>query len=383
MWSSHRYRLEAREKHLSEQVIQAAISQSERLLTADPALPPILSLNHLSVRCGIPYSDLREFVSRRSMDKNEPSMPYQNFSIRKRSGGRRFIHVPNRQLMAVQRWINSHILQDVKPHSASHAFSRKSSIKKCAQVHCGSAWLVKLDISDFFESVSEIQVFRAFRSMGYTPLVAFELARICTIRTPTHSPRQHFKQWLVKKVNNTIYAYNDRYIGYLPQGAPTSPLLANLVMRQCDKELSEIAAKFGMKYTRYSDDLTFSSHDPAFGRDGCRKLIFEAYSVLSRAGYRPNARKSTIVPPSARKLVLGLTIDGVEPRLTKEFKDRIRQHLYFLEKLGPVDHAFNRKFDSIWGMKAHIKGLIDFAKMIEPKYAALCRERFEKIDWPV
>ena len=154
-------------------------------------------------------------------------------------------------------------------------------------------------------------------------------------------------------------------------------------MRQCDKELSEIAAKFGMKYTRYSDDLTFSSHDPDHGRDACRKLIFEAYSVLSRAGYRPNARKSTIVPPSARKLVLGLTVDGAEPGLTKEFKDRIRQHLYFLEKLGPVDHAFNRKFDSIWGMKAHIKGLIDFAKMIEPKYAVLCRERFQKIDWPV
>lgn len=109
-------------------------------------------------------------------------------------------------------------------------------------------------------------------------------------------------------------------------------------MRQCDKELSEIAAKFGMKYTRYSDE---------------------------------------------RKLILGLTIEGAEPGLTKEFKDRLRQRLYFLEKLGPVDHAFNRKFDSIWGMKAHIKGLIDFAKMIEPKYAALCRERFDKIDWPV
>lgn len=383
MWSSHRYRLEARQKQLPEHVVQAAIEQSEKLLAADPSLPSILSLNHLAVRCGVPYSDLREFVSRRTIDGNEPSMPYDNFSIRKRSGGRRFIHVPNRQLMTVQRWINNHVLQEVKPHRASHAFSRKSSIRKCALVHCGSAWLVKLDISDFFESVSEIQVFRAFEGMGYSPLVAFELARICTIRTPTHSPRQHFKQWLVRKANQKIYAYNDRYLGYLPQGAPTSPLLANIVMRQCDKELSEIAARFGMKYTRYSDDLTFSSQDPKLGRDTCRKVIFEAYAVLSRAGYRPNARKSKVVPPSARKLVLGLDIDGAEPGLTKEFKDRLRQHIYFLERLGPVDHAFNRKFDSVWGMKAHIKGLIDFAKMIEPEYAAICRERFIRIDWPV
>lgn len=383
MWSSHRYRLEARQKQLPENVVQAAIAQSENLLTADPSLPSILSLNHLAVRCGIPYSYLREFVSRRPINGNDLSMPYENFSIRKRSGGRRFIHVPNRQLMAVQRWINNHVLQEVKPHRASHAFSRKSSIKKCAQVHCGSAWLIKLDIADFFESVSEIQVFRAFESMGYSPLVAFELARICTIKTPAHSPRQHFKQWLVRNANHTIYAYNDRYLGYLPQGAPTSPLLANLVMRQCDNELSEIAATFGMKYTRYSDDLTFSSLDPTLGRDACRKVIFEAYAVLSRAGYRPNARKSTIVPPSSRKLVLGLTIDGAEPGLTKEFKDRLRQHIYFLEKSGAVDHAFNRKFDSVWGMKAHIKGLIDFAKMIEPNYAAVCRERFNLIDWPV
>lgn len=383
MWSSHRYRLEARQRQLPESVVQAAIAQSEKLLAADPSLPSILSLKHLAVRCGVPYSDLREFVSRRTIDGNEPSMPYDNFSIRKRSGGRRFIHVPNRQLMTVQRWINGHILQEVKPHRASHAFSRKSSIKKCAQVHCGSAWLVKLDIADFFESVSEIQVFRAFKSIGYSPLVAFELARICTIKTPTQSPRQHFKQWLVRKANQKIYAYNDKYLGYLPQGAPTSPLLANIVMRQCDKEITEIAARFGMKYTRYSDDLTFSSGDPKLGRDTCRKVIFEAYAVLSRAGYRPNARKSTIVPPSARKLVLGLTIDGAEPGLTKQFKDRLRQHMYFLEKLGPVDHAFNRKFDSVWGMKAHVKGLIDFAKMIEPDYGASCKEKFNKIDWPV
>lgn len=383
MWSSHRYRLEARQKNIPENVVQAAIAQSEKLLTSDPSLPSILSLKHLAVRCGVPYSDLREFTSRRTIDGKHPSLPYQSFSIRKRSGGRRFIHVPNPALMVVQRWINNHILQEVKPHRASHAFTRNSSIKKCAQIHCGSAWVVKLDIADFFESVSEIQVFHVFRGMGYSPLVAFELARICTIRTPTHSPRQYFKQWLVRRINHTIYAYNDRYLGYLPQGAPTSPLLANLVMSQCDKELSEIAVAFGMRYTRYSDDLTFSSQDPALGRDACRKLIFEAYAVLSRAGYRPNARKSSIVPPSARKLVLGLTIDGAEPGLTKEFKDRLRQHLYFLEKFGAIDHAFNRKFDSVWGMKAHIKGLIDFAKMIEPSYAAVCRERFNLIEWPV
>lgn len=383
MWSSHRYRLDARKKELPDHVIEAAIAQSEKLICADPSLPSILSLKHLAARCGVPYSDLREFVSRRTIDGNEPSMPYEKFSIRKRSGGRRFIYVPNRSLMTVQRWINKYILKEVKPHGASHAFTKNSTIKKCALVHCGSAWLVKIDISDFFESVSEIQVYRGFRSMGYAPLVAFELARICTIRTPNHSPREHFKQWRVRAANQEIYAYNQRLLGYLPQGAPSSPLLSNIVMHECDMVLVQIAVKYGMKYTRYSDDLTFSSPNPELGRKTCTKLIFEAYAALSKAGYRPNARKSTVVPPAAKKLVLGLQVDGIEPRLTKQFKDRIRQHIYFLEKFGAVDHAFRRKFDSVWGMKAHVKGLIDFAKMIEPDYAETCRHRFNQIDWPV
>jgi RNA-directed DNA polymerase len=383
MWSSHLYRVEARKKGLPAATIEAAIAQSERVINADPSVPSILSLKHLASRCGVPYTDLREFVSRRATFTSETSMPYNKFSIQKRSGGRRFLYVPNQSLMTVQRWINAHILAQIRPHSASHAFTKRSSIKKCASVHCGSAWLIKLDISDFFESVSEIQVYRCFRNIGYSPLVAFELARICTIRTPQHSPRERYEQWKAKGVNHEIYAYNQHLLGYLPQGAPTSPLLSNIVMRDCDKLLFQVAAKFGLKYTRYSDDLTFSSLDPQFGRDACRKLIFEAYAILSKAGYRPNARKSIVVPPSGNKIVLGLQVDGTEPRLTKGYKDRIRQHLYFLEKYGPLNHALQRKFDSVWGMKAHIKGLIDFAKMIEPTYAEACRQRFNQIDWPV
>lgn len=383
MWSSQLYRSEAKKKEIPAGTIHEAIVQSERLIYGDPSLPSILSLNHLSIRCGVHYTELRTFVARTTVDADERAFPYEKFSIRKRSGGRRFIYVPNRSLMKAQRWINEHILKPIKPHSASYAFVEKSSIMKCAAVHCGSSWLIKLDISDFFESVSEIQVYRVFRKVGYSALVAFELARICTIQTSFRSPREKFRQWQVRSANHKISSYNERLLGYLPQGAASSPLLSNLVMRDCDAALSQIAARFGLKYTRYSDDLTFSSSNPDFGRDNCQKVIFEAYAVLSKAGYRPNARKSTVIPPSAKKIVLGLYVDGAAPRLRKEYKDRIRQHLYFIEKHGPVRHAFERKFDSTWGMKAHVKGLIDFAKMIEPDYAEVCNQKFQRIDWPV
>jgi len=77
-----------------------------------------------------------------------------------------------------------------------------------------------------------------------------------------------------------------------------------------------------------------------------------------------------------------LNVDGSAPRLQKEFKDRIRQHLYFLKKVGPVDHILARGFDSIWGFKSHLRGMIDYAKMIEPQYAEKMLEEFNSIEWP-
>lgn len=84
-----------------------------------------------------------------------------------------------------------------------------------------------------------------------------------------------------------------------------------------------------------------------------------------------------------QKIVLGLHVDGAAPRLRKQYDDRIRQHRYFIEKHGPVRRAFERKFESTCGMKAHVKGLIDFAKMIEPDYAEVCNQKFQRIDCPV
>ena len=383
MWSSQRYRQEGIAKGLESQLIEDAIDQTEQVLSTGLELPSILSLNHLSERTGVGYEFLRSFVSRSPLPGVEHCEPYHKFSIRKRSGGRRFIHVPHPKLLYVQRWINLHILKKVPVHSASQAFNGGCSIRKCAVKHCGSAWLIKVDVADFFDSVSEIQVYRIFRELGYQPLVAFELARLSTVATFWMSPRKRYPHWHSNSVNSEIEPYSQRLLGYLPQGAPTSPLLSNLVMRKPDAQLSSLAQDYGLVFTRYSDDLCFSSKDTGFGRKRSREVIFESYKILSQAGYRPRHRKTTIVPPGGKKVVLGLNVDQAMPRLQKSFKDRVRQHLYYLEKLGPIEHASARKFDSVWGLKSHVKGLIDFAKIIEPSYAMTCLNRFKSVDWPV
>ena len=377
MWSPQSYKKQGLSQGYSEELLERAIFQSEMLLNSQYNLPSILSLSHLATRTGVNYKKLRDFVNRNNFEA------YKKFSIRKRSGGRRFIHFPQPDLMFVQRWINEFILKPIQVHPASCAFSTGSSIYKCASNHCGAKWLIKLDIKDFFESVSEIQVFRLFKELGYQPLVAFEMARLCTAPTSWLSPRTDYKQWRVWDKNEIIQDYNKRLLGYLPQGAATSPLISNLVMRDCDKELSAIANKYKLTYTRYSDDLSFSTRTKDFSRTSARNMIFEVYKVLSNAGYRPQYRKSKVIPPNSRKIVLGLNVDGELPRLQKEYKDKIRQHLYYLEKLGVREHVTNRKFDSIWGFKCHLKGLIDYANMIEVDYAKECLEKFNKIDWPI
>lgn len=377
MWSPQLYKQGGIEAGRSEELLETAISQSNRVIHSPPNLPSILSLGHLAERTGVGHKQLRDFVNRSN------HTAYEKFSIQKRSGGRRFIHVPTPELMRVQRWINEYVFRRIPVHPASHAFNVGSSIQKCALKHCGARWLIKLDITDFFESVSEIQVFRLFKEFGYQPLVAFELARLCTAPTSWKSPRILYRQWHVWKGNEAIPEYNEKLLGYLPQGAATSPLISNLVMRECDKKLSLIAKKYALTYTRYSDDLSFSTRSKEFERTNAKSVVFEVYKILSEAGYRPQYRKTKVVPPNNKKIILGLNVDGATPRLQKEYKDKIRQHLYYIDKLGISAHVNNRGFDSIWGFKCHLKGMIDYANMIEPTYSKQALKKFLEIDWPV
>ena len=336
MWFPQQYKKDGVSIGRHETLLENAIAQSEKVIYSQSGLPSILSLNHLATRTGVSYKLLRQFVNRSGNDS------YKKFSIRKRAGGRRFIHVPAPPLIHVQRWLNEYILKDIPVHTASHAFRSGNSIQNCAAKHCGARWMIKLDITDFFESTSEIQVFRVFRKLGYQPLVAFELSRLCTIATAWTSPRRYYRQWYVRKENDEISEYSERLLGYLPQGAATSPLLSNLVMRDCDEKLSAIANQYSLTYTRYSDDLTFSTRSKSFQRSDAKNVIFEVYKILSQVGYRPQYRKTKIIPPGSKKIVLGLNVDGSTPRLQKEYKDRIRQHLYYLEKYGISEHINSR-----------------------------------------
>ena len=161
-WSSQRYRFEGEKEGVSPDVIAAAIKTIANIHDVDPRLPPILTLRHLSVLTSSSYSYLREIVERKRAY-------YKRVLLKKKVPGRtryREIHIPERPLLEVQRWITANVLSYSKSHPLSFAFHPDSQPVFAATRHCGCRWLLKVDIEDFFHNISEGRVFPGFFGLG-------------------------------------------------------------------------------------------------------------------------------------------------------------------------------------------------------------------------
>ena len=389
-WSPRQFADGARARGRLEGTIQAAIDVGRAIKASHPDLPVIFTLSHLAHLTGIAPNVVRGYVIRRhrvdtyrTFRGNKLDV-YRTFRLKKRNKanssaptrGYRTICVPEPSLMRLQRWVNQNILSVMRPHRASFAYHCDGGVLKAAQIHCRCRWIIKLDIRDFFDSVTERQVYRVFRSLGYKALLSFELARICTMLRDDNRPDQ--------PTDYGVPAYRTGPEGRLPQGAPTSPALANLVVFHLDERLQTLANAYGWTYTRYADDLAFSTRRRS-DRNKARTLVAIIKSELRNFGFDPNDAKTVIVPPGARRVVLGLLVDDVRPRLTRAFRNNLETHLYALtaRHIGPENHRRVRKFASLMGMRRHIAGLLAFAHYVEPQYAARCYKKFNAVRWPV
>lgn len=174
-------------------------------------------------------------------------------------------------------------------------------------------------------------------------------------------------------------------MGHLPQGAPTSPMLANLAVFKLDEEIIAVAEKFGLTYTRYADDLLLSTDTKEFSRERARAAIGQVMAALGKWGLGANSAKTSVSPPGSRKIALGLALESTSPRLPRYFKAKLREHLYYLENpaIGPIGHARARGFASVIGLRHHLLGLAAFALQIEPSYGELIKQRLSTVDWPL
>jgi RNA-directed DNA polymerase len=369
---THVYIREGLKKGVPLEVLRRIVSDSKEANIR--GLPPVYSLKHLCHYTGVNYQYLRNIIRRKRV-------PYVAYRVKKRSGGFRFLQSPEEDLKFLQRWVAKEMLYKVDPHWRCFSFHRNASIKKCAAEHCQSRWLIKIDIEKFFDSISEVQVYKVFRVLGYKPLLAFELARLCTV-CPRYVKGNSAIRWVMFKRSMDGLPYSKRsikYIGYLPQGAPTSPQLSNLVFADLDAKLLKVAEENGMIYTRYADDICFSTIEKGFARVDAVRVVSTVNRLLSINGFNPQKKKLKIIPPGGKKIVLGLGVDSDSPKLTKAYLNRIAAHLRGVEIFGSVEHASHRKFSSVHSMLDHVRGLIAYTFSIESRIGERFSERFDRL----
>ncbi len=284
--------------------------------------------------------------------------------VRKRSGGHRLIESPKGTLRQVQQRILREILDPVPAHPAAHGFVRGRSILTNAQPHLGKRVVLKFDLDNFYPSVRQSRVVAIFRSLGYSREVALWLARLTTSAAPGNLK-------LPLGESTSIWRYMPRH---LPQGACTSPALANLSAFGLDTRLSGLAAKWHVAYTRYADDLTFSG-DSRFV-PALREFIPLVQQIIRDEGFQVNRAKRRVLRANQRQSVTGVVVNH-KPNLARSEYDALKAILHNCVRHGPASQ--NR--DGHPDFAAHLRGRIAHAMHLNPVRGQKLLALFARIKW--
>ena len=281
-------------------------------------LPVITKVPQLCEALNLTVSELRRLCYQREASTYSH---YTRFEIPKRSGGMRAIWAPLPTLKQAQHWILHEILERLVVHGAAHGFLSGCSIATNAAEHRNSQLLVKLDIENFFPSISWKRVKGVFRKAGYPEQIATLLALLCT-----EAPRE-----IVQDNGKTYYvALAERC---LPQGAPTSPALTNALCLRLDRRITGFADKAGWRYTRYADDLTFSFAADNSQEADISRLLGTVKRILGEEGFNVNVKKTHVIRQHQAQQVTGLIVNGTQaPRVSRNLKRQMRAALHNLQQ---------------------------------------------------
>ncbi|MFA1872073.1 retron St85 family RNA-directed DNA polymerase [Escherichia coli] len=277
-------------------------------------LPVMSSLEDMSREMRLSVDILRLYIYR--ADKY-----YKVYSLPKRDGKRsRIISQPSRELKALQAWVLRNILDKLHSSPFSKGFEKGQSILNNASPHVGANYVLNIDLEDCFNTILIEKIYTVFHSLGYNSTISNALARLCSFN------------------------------GSLPQGAPSSPKIANLVLTKLDYRIHGYAGSKGIVFTRYADDLTLSAQS--------LKKIFKAKSfvcsIIPSESLKVNYNKVAIHGPKARKEVTGLVLSIDNVGVGRIRYREIRSKIHYL--------AVKRNSDF-----EHVKGLIAFVKSVDKK----------------
>lgn len=240
-------------------------------------------------------------------------------------------------------------------------------------MHEGRAYILKVDIANFFESIGVRRVYKAFCRIGYEKGVSVWLANLCTSKLDDYKYEQLEEQEEVQRLFDELGMKTDPF---LIQGAPTSPALANIICGKMDRRMMGLANKTGFNYSRYADDMTFSADDKAnLPKIGMIRRIVES------EGFRLKDDKTELLHKGNRQIVTGLLVDG-HVRVPGRYKKDIMRHIHFCQKYGGRGHFHRITPGKAFG-KEWLEGRIRYVYSVEPDVGKKMWAEFEKIDWMI
>lgn len=284
----------------------------------------IIDIKHLAALIGIKDELLDRMIV-------HPERYYRSFKIPKRQGGEREISAPYPALMKVQRWIYDNILlPTAKLPDYVTGFIPGKSILDNATPHIGGQFVLKMDIKDFFPSITIDRVIMVFKKLGYHHRLSYALAALCCSN------------------------------GCLPQGAPTSPILSNIIAKRLDKRIIGFVQKIGLHYTRYADDITISGNVIQLSH------IRFIERIIKEEGFVPNLTKTKILGPKVKKIITGVSISSGKATIPRNMKREIRQQMFYIERYGLKGHLKHEHIkDPIFPIR--LQGRFAYWKSVEPE----------------
>ncbi|WED68479.1 retron St85 family RNA-directed DNA polymerase [Pectobacterium colocasium] len=283
---------------------------TQRLLS----LPILQTLDDLATKTRLPKTLLVKYI-------HDNEHYYNSSYIKKKSKDLRTISNPNRELKAIQRWILRNVLSSLSPSPYANGFIPKKSIIDNARPHRGNQYILSIDLKNFFTTVKASYVFTVFKSVGYASKMAYYLTSICTLN------------------------------GVLPQGAPTSPMLSNLVCLRMDERIGKYCENKALTYSRYADDITISGNKLAV----IKKAWIIIRKIISEENFTVNKKKEMLSGPQSQRKVTGVIVTP-EIGIGREKYNYFRKRIFILVKKNG-DNMSN----VVNGILAHVKS-IDLGK---------------------
>ncbi|MBX2796627.1 MAG: reverse transcriptase family protein [Myxococcales bacterium] len=336
-------------------------------LPLEAALPQVATAGQLADWLGVGVSELAGFADLQGRHLRASARSRRHYRRRWReprsvAGSPRLLEAPKDRLRRLQRRILRGILSQVQVHDAAHGFVPGRSVHSCAARHACRPVLVRMDLSAFFTGIDGRRVAGLFEAMGIPRTVARVLAGLCTTATPADELAALAHTWWLR----VLYARP-----HLPQGAPTSPALANLCAFRLDARLDAFARSKGWRYTRYADDLYLS------GPDRPHRLVRMVHRIARQESFTVNARKTSIMRPGRAHRCLGLSVDR-QPAVPRQLRERLEAILTNCVRHGP--NGQNREGHP--DFRRHLEGRVAWVTAACPRHGERFARLLEEIQWP-